>query len=217
MRGGILPNETKVGVLRVEHVGHRFSDLSIGRGGAGGCFLPEEVAQLLGRVWVAVGRLEDGCDGGRCDRLTRPLELPLDVLTERLWIDRTELDLLRATPERLVLVTENVLHHLALATEVDMCDLWLLLEHGAHQAWEVRIDVDDLLKLVQYQHDGALALAGELPRQLEQPLQCCVDVLFAPARIEAEAQRAILWIDRDGGRDPQALEDAQSLLGPEER
>ena len=62
-------------------------------------------------------------------------------------------------------------HHVALVTEVEMRDLWLLLEDGAHQAREVRIDVDDLLKLVQYQHDGALALAGELPRQLEQPLR----------------------------------------------
>ena len=98
-----------------------------------------------------------------------------------------------------------------------MRHLRLLLEDGAHQAGEAGVDVDDLLELVHDQHHRALALAGELSRQFEQPLQRRIDVLSAPARVEAEAQRAVLRIDRHRRADTQALEDPQSLFGAEQR
>lgn len=58
-----------------------------------------------------------------------------------------------------------------------MGDLRLLLEDGAHQARQLRIDLRDLLKLVENEHDVPFALSGELTRKLEQPLELRQDVL----------------------------------------
>src|ERR1700722_1038421 len=85
MGGSVLPHEAEMGVLRVEHLDHGFDDALVGCGCAGGCVLPEEIAKLLGRVWVAARRLEDGIDGRRRDLLAGVFELPLDVGAERLW------------------------------------------------------------------------------------------------------------------------------------
>ena len=71
-----------MGVLGVEHPDDGFVDLRIGGGGAGGGVLPEEVAQLLGGVWMSMGCVEDGVHGCRSDLLARALELPLDVIGE---------------------------------------------------------------------------------------------------------------------------------------
>ena len=79
-------------------------------------------------------------------------------------VDHAQLDLLRAAPERLVLVVEDPLHHVALAAEVDVRDLGLLLEHRAHQLRQRRVDVDDLLELVEDERHPPVALGGELGR-----------------------------------------------------
>ena len=60
-----------------------------------------------------------------------------------------------------------------------MRDLGLLLEDRAHQPRQPRVDVDDLLELVEHERDLALAVGAELGRQLEQALDRRVDVLGA--------------------------------------
>jgi hypothetical protein len=46
----------------------------------------------------------------------------------------------------------------------------LTLKHRPHESGEARLDVKDLLKLVQHQYHLALALARDLAGQLEQAL-----------------------------------------------
>ncbi len=207
MGGSALPHEAEVGVLGVEHSDDGFADLHVGGGGAGGGVLPEEVAQLLGGVWMSMCYVEDDVDGRRGYLLARVFELSLYVLGEGLRLDHVELDLLGAAPEWLVLVVKDALHHVALAPEVEVRHLGLLLKDGAHQAREVCVDVNDLLELIQDQHDLAFALAGQLTWQFQQPLQRGVDVRRSLTGVEAEAQRAVLWIDGDRGTDAQALKD----------
>ena len=50
---------------------------------------------------------------------------------ERLALYRPQLDRLGAAPERLVSIVEDLLHDVALAAEVDMGNLGLLLKDGA--------------------------------------------------------------------------------------
>ncbi len=57
-----------------------------------------------------------------------------------------------------------------------MGDLGLLLEDGAHQVRQARVDVDDLLELVDDERGAPLSGAAELSRKLEQPFQGRVDV-----------------------------------------
>ena len=67
-----------------------------------------------------------------------------------------------------------------------MRHLGLRLEDGAHEPRQVRVDVDDLLELVEDERDLPAALRGELARQLEQALERCVEVLRLPPGLEAE-------------------------------
>jgi hypothetical protein len=145
------------------------------------------------------------------------LELPLQVDGELGRRDQLELEHLRAAVEGLVLVGEEALHHVALAAGVDVRDLGLLLEHRAHQRRQPRVDVGHLLELVEDHDHLALALRGELRRQLEQPLERRVDVLAAVARRKREARLARRRVDGDGRVDAQRREDAQPLLRVEER
>ena len=71
-----------------------------------------------------------------------------------------------------------------------MRDLGLLLEDGAHQPRQRRIDVDDLLELVEDQRHAALALGAELARERQQVLERRAQVLGAIAGVEAEGQLA---------------------------
>ncbi len=53
---------------------------------------------------------------------------------------------------------------MALAAEVDMADLRLGLENRAHQVRERRVELHDLLELVQDQDGAASALVRDLLR-----------------------------------------------------
>ena len=178
---------------------------------------PHEVAELLRRVRVAESRVQHPVDGGRLDPLPGALELRLDVAAEERRRDHAELHLLRAAPEGLVLVVEDPLQHVPLAAQVDVRDVGLELEDGAHQLRKLRVDVDDLLELVEDERDLPPALRGELARQLEEPLERCVEILWLAARIEAEAELARGRVDGHDRGDPQAREDAQPLPRAEER
>src|SRR6185295_9393567 len=132
--------------------------------------LQEEVAELLRGVRVPARDREDLRDDGRVDPAAGVGEAPLDEVAERPGRDRAELELLGAAPERLVLVVEDPLHHVALAAEVEVRDLGLLLQDGPQQLRELRVELDDLLELVEDQERGPLALGGDLRDELEQAL-----------------------------------------------
>ena len=98
-----------------------------------GRLAPEEVAELLRRIRVAESRVENALDHGLLDAPPGPLELRADVAAEERRRDHAELHLLRAPPERLVLVVEDPLEHVTLAPEVDVRHVGLGLEHRAHE------------------------------------------------------------------------------------
>ena len=142
--------------------------------------------------------------GGRAEALD-------DVAPEGLGRDDAQLDGLGAAPERLVLVAEEPAHHVALAAEVHVRHLGLGLEDGAHQPRQGRVDVDDLLELVEDQRHAAPALGAELARQRQQVLERRAQVLGAIARVEAEGQLAGVGVDVDGRLDAQRPEDPQAV------
>ena len=79
-----------------------------------------------------------------------------------------------------------------------MGDLGLLLEDRAHELGQRRVDVDDLLELVEDQRHAALALGAELAGQRQQVLERRAQVLGAMAGVEAEGQPARVGVDVDG-------------------
>jgi hypothetical protein len=156
------------------------------------------------------GDLEDPVADHLLDPPAGVLEAPGDEVAEGLGGDRPQLELLGAAPERLVRVVEDPLHHVALAAEVEVRDLGLLLQHRAQELGELRVELDDLLELVEDQQRAALALGGDLGDELEQALERRIDVLRLVAGGEAEAQRAGVRVDCHRRHDPQPAEDARA-------
>ena len=93
-----------------------------------------------------------------------------------------------------------------------MPDLRLRLEDGPHQVREAPVERDDLLELVEDDHDAPLALGRELAEQLEQALDRVVDVRRPPACLEGEAERPVVGVDLHRRPDPQAAEEIGSAL-----
>ena len=93
------------------------------------------------------------------------------------------------------------------APEVDVADLRLSLEDGAHEIREVRVDAHDLLELVEDHDHPALAFLCEPAEQLEERFDRLVDVRFPPGRPEVERDRRVLGIELHGRPDPQAPEE----------
>ena len=145
-------------------------------------------------------------------RLFVPLESLADERGEVLRGDHPELELLRAAPEGLVGVVEEPFHHAPLAAEIDVRDLGLRLEDGAHQGREVRVELDHLLELVEHDADAPVSLRRELGRKLEELLERRVDVLGCVAGSEAEPEGSVRRVDRHHGGDPQASEDLRRSL-----
>ena len=117
---------------------------------------------------------------------------------------RAELHVPGAAPEGLVAVVEDRLHRVPLAAEVDVRDVRLALEHRPHQVRQLRIEVDDLLELVEHDRDAALALGGDAAGKLEQMLDRVVDVRAGPARAKREAEVPVVGVELDRRPDPQA-------------
>ncbi len=166
--------------------------------------LPEEVGQLLRGVGVAAGDLEQLPDSRLLDVTPGSPEPACNEGREGAWLDRPQLDRLRTAPERLVGVAEDLRHDVALAAEVDVRHLGLLLEDRAQEPRQFGIDLHDLLELIEDQRGSPPTCPAELGRQVKQALQRRVDVGVAPAEGEAEPERAVLGVDRDGGLDLQA-------------
>ncbi len=174
--------------------------------------LPQEVEELLRGVRMPRGQRERLPAGLRRQVLARLAEPGERVGLEQVGRYHPELHLLRAAPERLVLVVEDPLHHVALAAQVDVSHLRLLLEDRAHQLDQRGVDVDHLLKLVQHQRHAPVAIGGDAPEHDEQLLERRVDVLLGGARVEAERHRAVVGVDGDRGGQAQAREHLQALL-----
>src|SRR3954454_15050879 len=138
------------------------------------------------RVGAAKRSATDGGNGsGGGEPSSRRLGVGEDR-RERLGRDDAELELLAAAPEGLVRVVEDPLHHVALAAEEEVRDLGLLLEDRPQELRQLRVELDDLLELVEDQDRGALPLGRDLCDELEQPLERRVDVLGPVTGAEAE-------------------------------
>src|SRR5438477_8772762 len=111
--------------------------------------LPDEVSELLRRVWVTMRAFEDCLHGLVLDCSVGRGEASGDERGELGWIDRAELELLGTAPEGLVRVVEDPLHEVALAPEVNVRHLRLCLEDCPHEPRVVAIDRRDLLELVE--------------------------------------------------------------------
>src|SRR5204862_7559888 len=108
--------------------------------------LPDLVRQLLSRVRAAARRLEEAVERIVVDPLVGGREAVADEASELRRRDRSELELLRAPPEGLVLVAEDAVEDVAPAPEVDVRNVRLRLEHRPQEIRVVRAQLDDLLE-----------------------------------------------------------------------
>jgi hypothetical protein len=169
------------------------------------------VRELLRRVWVAARRVEEPGKRALRDPLVRLREAALDERSELARRDRPELEPLRTPPEGRVAVAEDLVEDMAPASEVDVRDLRLRLEDGAHQVREVPVERDDLLELVEHDRDAALPLRRDPRGQLEQLLDRVVDVGLPPRRLEHEAERPFV-VDLDRRPHAQRAEEARGAI-----
>ena len=102
---------------------------------------------------------------------------------------------------------------MALAAQIDVGDLRLLLKDRAHQLDEPRVDVHHLLELVEHQHDATAAVGRDTAKCGEQLFERGIEVLRGCASIEAEGDGAVIGIDGDSWCQAQVREDLQTLLG----
>src|SRR5689334_18180655 len=133
---------------------------------------------------MAPARGEEAVDGLVGDRLAARLEPLHEEALELDRRDHPDLELLRAAPERLVLVLEDPLEQMPLAPQVDVADLGLRLKDGAHEVGVALVEGEDLLELVEDDHDAPLSLGRELAELLEELLDRLVEVALAPAGCE---------------------------------
>ena len=122
--------------------------------------------------------------------------------------DPADLQALRAAPEGLVLVVEDPFEDMALAPEVDVGDVRLLLEHRAHQVRIVAVERHDLLELVENEHGTALALGSDPAGKRKQAFDRVVDGCTLPTTLEDETKAPVDRIDLHDRRDAKAAEEA---------
>ena len=70
-----------------------------------------------------------------------------------------------------------------------MRHLRLALEDRAQELRQARVELDDLLELVDDEGRSAAARPSELGGQLEQALERCVDIGPRPPELEGEGER----------------------------
>ena len=199
-------------MLGAQDVRERDLDVARMRRVTEGHFLPGEVGELLRRVRMSVGELEQPRERVVVDAAVTRLESRAHEGPELVDVDPSELDLLRAAPERLVAVVEDRPQHVAAAAEIDMAYLALRLEDRPHHVRQRVVDPHDLLELVEHEHDATVALGGDLGGQLEQPLDRRVDVRASSDRLERESDTAVLGIELDRRPDPQPAHDGPGPL-----
>src|SRR5690348_4739256 len=90
--------------------------------------LPERIAELLCRVRMTEGDGECAAERVVVDPAPRCLEPLADERSKGLGSDNAKLHVPCASPERLVGVPEEALHHASLATEIDVGDVRLRLK-----------------------------------------------------------------------------------------
>jgi hypothetical protein len=137
---------------------------------------------------MTAGGVEHARDDLGLDGAPRCLEALVDERRKRCPIDDAELHLLRASPERLVGVAEELLNHAALAAEVHVGNLRLRLEDRTHQPRQVRVQVEDLLELVEHERRPPASLRRQLRGKLQKLLERRVDVRLRVSGREAEAE-----------------------------
>src|SRR6266487_145470 len=103
-------------VLRSKDPCKRIRERLLAGGPALQDLLPEEVAELLGRIRMSARDLQDLLDPVVADSTVGLVEPLLDERSEHLRRDNAELGLFRTPPEGLVLVVEDAFHHASLTT-----------------------------------------------------------------------------------------------------
>ena len=190
-------------MLGTEHVGERGLHVR----GVGGVTVrhagPREECELLGRVGMPVGEVEQSHEGIVVDVPLRPGESVADVRTQRIVRQPADDHLPRAAPERLVPVVEQRVEHVALAPQVHVGDLGLRLEHRPHPVRQRLVQAGHLLELVEDEGRPLAALGADPAGELEEAVDRVVDVLAASARREREPDVALDRVDLHRRSHPQ--------------
>ena len=173
---GVVPDPGEVVVLGAEHLCQRPLDVCQVGEVPFRNLPPDEVGELLGAVGMPAGGAEKPLEGLLPDPSVRGVEPALDVGAELVRRDHPDLDPLRASPERLVLVVEDRLQDVALAAQVDVGDLGLRLEDRTHQVRKLRVELQHFLELIEDQRRPLLALGADLAGELEELLDRVVDL-----------------------------------------
>src|SRR5439155_9619290 len=84
-----------------------------------------------------------------------------DELGEQRLGNRPDVHAARASPERLVAVVEDRVEDVPSAPEVHVTYLGLRLEHRPHEVGKGRVELHDLLELVEDEHHLALPFDGD--------------------------------------------------------
>ena len=99
-----------------------------------------------------------------------------------------------------------------------MRHLGLRLEDCPHQLGEVRVDLDDLLELVEHERDTRPRSAASSPGSVSSRSRVASTSAGARPGSKPNETDEVLGVDRDRRRDPQAAEDAERPLArPEKR
>src|SRR5207248_509238 len=208
-RRRVLPEPLEMVVLRTEHLLARRLDVRRVRDESLRQSLPDLVRELLCRVRMPPGRLEETGQRVVVDPLVGGGEALADEGRELRRRDRPQLERLGAAPERLVLVVEDPVEYVPLAAEIDVPYVRLGLEYRTEELRVMRVELDDLLELVEDHDHAALPLLGEPPEQLEKRLDGLVDVGLSPRAPEAERERRVVRIELHRRPDPQVSEESR--------
>ena len=188
---GVLPDEREVRVLGAQnafepdaHVQRRRRRAPVGR-------LPGEVAELLRRVRVARGHLEHASRRPRRRSACRSTANRSAMNgANRSGADHAELHLLRAAPERLVLVVEDRAHHVPLRCRGRRAPPRAAPGRPRASASGGRGSISTTSwNSSSTSATRAPRSAASSPGSVEQPLERRVDVGRRPARLEAERDR----------------------------
>ena len=126
--------------------------------------LPGEVRELLRRVWMSVGELEQPRERVVVDAAVARLEPRAHEGPELVASIRPSSICFALRQNGSWRSLKIAREHVAAAAEVDVADLALGLEDGPHHVRQRVVDPDDLLELVEHEHDASVALRGDLCR-----------------------------------------------------
>src|SRR5712692_3994807 len=103
---------------------------------------------------MTAGQIEHARDGGFIDGRAGACEAVLNEAREVTTGKRPEQKRLGEAKHRLILVGEDARHQVTSAAQEHVGDLRLVLKDRPHRRWEVWVEVDDRLELVENESDS---------------------------------------------------------------